>query len=145
MGRKRKQLIASGEFIAALISLVTVSIIGLYGIAAQEDMVTKQKLDSIARQYIIKIETNGNMTGAELSAMQNEVKQEIKNELGDKVKDGSISVVITPNTYGNNVSIQVDCKVKLKQNKFIDGFHMNTDEESQYVEYSREITSTSTK
>lgn len=145
MTKNGKRLKASSEFIAALLSLVTISIIGIYGIAAQEDMGTKQKLDSIARQYIIKIETNGNMTGAELSAMQNEVKQQIKNSLGSKVKDGSISVVITPNTYGNNVSIKVDCKVKLKQNKFIDGFHMNTDEESQYVEYSREITSTSTK
>lgn len=141
---RSKKISGDGHLIAALISLLVITILIMYSLAFNQDFASKQALDSICREYIIKLETLGNISSIEVNNMQNEIKNRITSDLGDKVDTSSISVIVTPNTYGKDISIAVSCRVRIEQNKFIDGFTFNENEGELYDEYRRTITSTST-
>lgn len=137
-----KRVRGDSNFITAIVGLFVLSIIVIFSLAVNQDLAVKQNIDSICREYIIKLETSGNLSNTEVIAMQNEIKSRVAAEVGDKIDTNSLSVTVSPNTYGNNVSVSVNCMVKLEQTKFIDGFHAT--EKTEYAEYQKTITSTST-
>lgn len=138
-----KKLSGDGNLIATLVGLLSVTVLLLYGLAFNQDFATKQKMDSLCRQYIIRLEADGNLDDARKVAFQNEVADTIKNELGDRVDPSSIVVTVVPNTYGNTISLEVSCRIRLEQSKFIDGFNFREENET-FTEYYRKISSTST-
>ena len=137
-----RRIRGDSNFITAIVGLFVLSMIVLFSLAVNQDMAVKQNLDSICREYIIKLETSGNINNTEVIAMQNEIKSRVIAEVGDKIDKNSLYVTVSPNTYGNNVSVSINCLVKLEQTKFIDGFHAT--EKVEYAEYQKTITSTST-
>lgn len=141
---KDKKVRGDATILVTLIALLVLSIMTAYILKVEKDFAVKNKLDSIGREYIIQLETDGNLDASGVAAFQNKIKNRIVNELAGSVKEDSINVTVVPNTYGNTISIDIKCKVKLEQRKFIDGFTFRTNEEELYTDYEKITKSTST-
>lgn len=142
---RKKKLKGASNFMSAMLVILVLSVYLLYGLAFNQDFAKKQKLDSICREYILRLETDSNLTAMQVIDFQNEVRNRIISDMGSNVDHSSIVVTVKPNTYGRNIELSVSCKVKIAQNKFIDGFRYNKNANVQYSEYRRTITSTSTE
>lgn len=132
-----------GDFVTALLGITVITLVTLWGVFSVGDMATKQRLDDICRKYALQIETDGNMTADEIAAKELQVSNEIISRLGDTVRDDTIMVTIVSNTYGNRVSITVECDVRLRQNRFRDLFNVVDYDQVGYTRYVNTIDSTS--
>lgn len=133
----------SGELFGAILGISSILAVVMYSILALSDVNNKLTLDNVCRRYTLKVESLGSMTDIEILNMQNSVKQVVVDRFGSLVDPNSIVVTINTAEYGNNVSVELQCGIKLKQNMIV-GYLVpgKSIDEVEYTQYDRKYSST---
>lgn len=120
--------------IIPLISLVVATVLILMNTSSTKTMLTKQKVDIIARQYILKMETDGYL-------MQNEEDNLIKelNKIG--LENISLDGTTKNNVgYGKEINLNISGYLKTEELKV---YNLTLDKKEKFIPIHVEEVSTS--
>lgn len=122
-------------YIVPLISLIFFSVILILALNVTNASTKKDKVDILARKYLLIMESNGKLDIADGNALKEELRK-----IG--VKDISINDSCFKKVkYGDVVTIKFSCSIPYKKMQFTWG--QAIDKNTEYVEKEYEISTTS--
>lgn len=132
----RKKNSGQSELISSLFVITALLAVLFFSIGIVQDLSKIQAVDQIARQSVIKLETQGKLTSSDISSIKNSIVKSLKQTSGNTfngsasvngttVQDGvymmyknagsSSWVIDTTNThtpkYGEEVAVYIQCEV----------------------------------
>lgn len=114
-----KKAKGQGDLIAAMVVVLGLSVFVLFFISTMGDVLTRTNLDQIARKYILRMESQGELTPNDKNALINEMKslQAVKKALDNGADPSLVKVtwqtannaVNTKGKYGDSITLTIEC------------------------------------
>lgn len=107
--KKKEQ--GNSDFFASIIVIFALSILMIGFVNIMRDLNTKTTIDQVARQYILKLETNGELTSTDIDKLKTDLLN--INAVAQVAGKDDIKVVYNTNntkrSYGEPVTLSIDC------------------------------------
>lgn len=104
----------SSELFASLFAIVAMTLFILFFVNAIGDVDAKTQIDQVARSYILRMESSGNLTTDEINSLKSELMK-IKAVKDAVDNGGQITVTFNgdnkPRGYGKTITLNIKCPV----------------------------------
>ncbi|MCR5720566.1 MAG: hypothetical protein K6F84_08370 [Lachnospiraceae bacterium] len=127
---KNKKVKGSSAYIATLIGLVILLVVFASILISYGWIMKQNKIERIARQYLLKMEVNGCLTSSDKSSLMNDLRD--ADLYGVNISGTSLA----PVGYGNTVTLHINGTLKLERIWFRNGRFVKH-EDSILVDYEK--------